>query len=262
MKLIAPLFAFLLVAAACGSGDDDSAAEDTTTTTEAATTETTAEETTTTEAEEETTTTAAPAGDVEGAGSEYCNASAEADRLIDQWEIGSPESTEQYFTEVLALIDSIDPPSEIADDFAILRQGFVDISAELEQVGWNILAVDSDNPVLNDPANEAASDRVEAFDLAYCGDTDDTASPDPGLDGDDLASLLDNPELQELMTAAGIELTEEQTACLVENLDADLLESLAGLMGEDPADLDPVVLPVFLEILVTCEIPLTALGGL
>lgn len=260
MKLIAPLFAFLLVAAACGGGDDDTAADDTaaatadeTTTTEAPTTETTAEE---------TSTTAAPAGDGDGAGTDYCNASAEADRLIDEWDIGSPESTEQYFTEVLALIDSIDPPSEIADDFAILRQGFVDISAELEQVGWNILAVDSDNPVLNDPANEAASDRVEAFDLTYCGDTDDSPSPDPGLDGDDLASLLENPELQELMTEAGIQLTDEQTACLVENLDADLLESLAGLLGEDPADLDPAVIPVFLEILVTCEIPLTALGGL
>lgn len=261
MKLIAPLLALLFVAAACGSGDDDDTAADETTTTEAVSTSD--EETTTTEAvEEETTTTAATGGDAEGAGSSYCTASTEADRLIDDWDIGSPESTEQYFTEVLALIDSVDPPSEIADDFAVLRQGFADISAELENVGWNILALDQDNPILEDVATEAASDRVEAFDLSYCGDADDSASPAPGLDGDDLASLIDNPEFQELMTATGITLTDEQTACLVENLDADLLESLAGLVGQDPADLDPSVLPVFLDILVTCEIPLTALGGL
>ncbi len=155
MKLIAPFFAFSLVAAACGGGSDDTAADETTTT-EATSTESSDEETTTTEAvDEETTTTAAADGDAEGAGSAYCNASAESDRLIDDWDIGSPESTEQYFTEILDLIDSIDPPSEIAEDFAVLRQGFVDLSAELEAVGWNILAVDQDNPILDDPATEA-----------------------------------------------------------------------------------------------------------
>lgn len=259
MKLIAPLVAFLLLATACGGSDDDSSADETTTT-EAASTESTVEETTTTEAPaDETTTSTASGATGEGAGSAYCNASAEADRLIDDWDIGSPESTEQYFTEVLALIDSIDPPSEVADDFAVLRQGFVDISAELEAVGWNILAVDQDNPILSDPANEAASDRIEAFDIAYCGDSDDSAAPN--LDGDDLASLLDNPEFQELMTSAGVALTDEQTACLVENLDAELLESLAGLLGEDVAAIDPQSVAVFLTILDTCEIPLTAFTG-
>ncbi len=110
-------------------------------------------------------------------------------------------------------------------------------------------------------ATEAASDRIEAFDLAYCGDSDDeTSSPDPGLDGDDLASLFDNPEFQQLMTDAGITLTDEQAACLAENLDDDLLASLAGLLGEDLADIDPQSVTVFLYILVTCEIPLTALA--
>jgi hypothetical protein len=262
LTLLAPLFALMLIAAACGDGDDDTAAEETTTT-EAAATESSEEETTTTEAvEEETTTTAAAGGDGEGAGSAYCTASAEADRLIDDWIIGSPESTEQYFSEILELIDSVESPSEIADDFATLRQGFSDISSELEKVGWNILAIDEDNPILNDAATEAASDRIEAFDLAYCGDSDDeTSSPDPGLDGDDLASLFDNPEFQQLMTDAGITLTDEQAACLAENLDDDLLASLAGLLGEDLADIDPQSVTVFLDILVTCEIPLTALAN-
>ena len=257
MKLIAPLFALLLVAAACGS-DDDIAADETT---EAPTTESTVEETTTTEAPEDETTTSAASGDAgEGAGSDYCNASAEADRLIDDWDIGSPESTEQYFTEILALIDSVDPPSEIVDDFAVLRQGFVDLSAELERAGWNILALDQDNPILDDAATQAASDRIDAFDLVYCGDSDDDSAA-PNIDGDDLASVLDNPEFQELMASAGVSLTDEQTACLVENLDADLLESLAGLLGEDLATIDPQSVTVFLTILETCEIPLTAFAG-
>jgi hypothetical protein len=259
-KILAPLFALLLVTAACGSGDDETAADEPTTTQAASDEETTA----TSEAPEEETTTTAPAADVDasGAGSDYCDASTEADRLIDAWSIGSPESTEQYFTEVLALIDSVDAPSEIADDFGILRQGFADIIGELEQVEWNILAIDEDNPILNDPATEAASDRVEAFDLSYCGPSDDdSAGPDLGLDGDDLASLFDNPEFQQFMTDADITLTDEQTACLAENLDAELLESLAALLGEDLADIDPSSVTVFLDILVTCEIPLTAFAN-
>lgn len=113
--------------------------------------------------------------------------------------------------------------------------------------------------------------------IAACGDGDDDTATDEtttteataeaveeettttaAASSDDLASLFDNPEFQQLITDAGVTLTDEQTACLAENLDDDLLTSLAGLLAEDLTAVDPQAVTVFLDILVTCEIPLTA----
>ncbi len=269
-NLLAILFALVFVVAACGGDDDDDAADETTTTASADDGSDGGDETTTTEAEttttvEETTTTEAEPVDVDpnsGVGTDYCNASLRQDELVRDWVIGDPESTEQYFTEVLELAKSVDPPDEIAADFAVLIDNFEQIIPVLEDAGWNLLAVDENDPILNDPEANAASERIDAFDQAFCGDSgaDDT----PVIDTDDLESLLDDPELvEEFQASFGGALTEEQITCFVQNLEDDTFQALLqfGTDGGDVSDFDPAVLQEVFGVFTTCEIPLSAFGG-
>jgi hypothetical protein len=146
-----------------------------------------------------------------GSGSEFCGLNADINDGLDGMNLfGGPDSVEEAFRQIAENIDQATSraPAEIRDDVQILSEGVAGFIEVLEEYEFNFLAIPDDavatDPRLaavEDPAYEAAADRVNA----YCGfeddsgatadepgTTDDEGLPDfgdAGLDSDFLAQI-------------------------------------------------------------------------
>lgn len=228
------------------AGADDGAASSTTSST-----------TTTT-----TTTTAAPS-DIDPANATYCATVAEADAFLDTLpNVLDPVETEAWARQNVAYADEMvaNAPDEIAADLQTLRASFDEFIAVLEASGWNLIAAAVELEALAEiPTSVAAEDRVSAWEAENCGGGGDA---DDAGDESALADAFASPEALEavLSTEAGRELmiqgmTEDgrlnadQAACLLDNLDFEILSALA--QGGDPT---PEMLGQFFELLDTCDL--------
>jgi hypothetical protein len=170
IRVLALVLALALVATGCGG--DDAGSDDATTTT-ASTSDGDGQTTTTTAA---TTTTEAESmsGD---SGSEWCDRmrlAAEGEGALDFDTLSTPAEFQEAFEAGLELFEEAADiaPREIDEDVDTLLEMFrvfVDVGTRAE---WAPLAMFQDPELLaaaDDPALEAASDRIDAYNRDVCG---------------------------------------------------------------------------------------------
>lgn len=194
-------------------------------------------------ATEATTTTAARP---DGFDSEWCTSArrlAAASSVMDAVDPTDPEAVEDAVTEMLAEAEAAAPlaPPEIADDVEAALTSFREIDAALAAVEYDLLRADLSG-IADD---QAASERVDAYNVDVCGlepDSDDDAT---GGDFDPAAGPI-RDQLIETFVARGF--TAEEAGCLIDNVDVT-----------DPAQMADE--QVLLGLIETCGIDLDRLTG-
>ncbi len=274
------LLALALAAAACGGGDEATTATTVAPTEASSTTAAPTTEAPTTEAPTTTVAEVEEVSELSGVGTDYCNASMEAEVLNEAWNPTDPESTEITLTRTVELLSSVEPPAEIADTFFRFRDGYFELVDAAFDADYNMLAIPEDLPILNDPTMDQAADDLEDFDEFYCGaqdvendivieEADGEAAGDidellDGADNDAMVELLQTEIgrkafIDEMISDGSVDLSEAQATCMVDTLDGDLLAALlAAAEGAEPSDDDAFA---FLAVLQDCDIPLSAFSG-
>lgn len=219
--------AAVLALGACGGGDDDSSSDAPSATTAAVA-----------EAPDETTAvTEAPAATeapdpepVSGdSGSEWCDGirSGEDSGIGVDLFGATPEEIEAQFRQNVEAVErweSVAPP-EIEDDVNLFADAFRTFVRLGEEADWDILAM-AENPefetAFDDPALDAASDRIDAYSRDVCGvdlglgfddgGAGDAPPPPSGPPADQAEALLG------LFGLPADFLTEETRACLNEGI--------------------------------------------
>ncbi len=247
-----------LFAVSCGSPNDTATGGDVSTGDAAAET---ADDTAATAAEsdEADEDSADEAADTDASAEAYCRAKAQAEALLDDVDPFDPESVEIAIRKQIELIEAaIDlAPSAIRDDLRMLRQSFDDYVEVLEENGWDLFAASAALEELDArPGPEAAEDRLDAWEDANCegadDDTDDedAVGDDPFASPEALEAMLSSEAGRALMIESMIEdgeLSAEQAACLLDNLDVEALVALAT--GDEPS---PEIFGLFLEVAMVC----------
>jgi hypothetical protein len=128
-----------------------------------------------------------------GSSTDFCRSAADLESGdLDVFSIGSAADLESSINTILASLDeaAANAPREIADDFSVLRQAFIDFSSLLAEYEYDFFAIaagaESDPRLLafETEAIEQAAENIAAF----CGvDIDDTdggsATGPPGGSG-------------------------------------------------------------------------------
>lgn len=165
--------------------------------------------------ETDPTTTTAPRPD--GFDSEWCASArrlAAASSVMDAVDPTDPAAVEDAVTEMLAEAEAAVPlaPPEIADDVASALDAFRSIDAALADVGYELLRADLSGVA----ADQAASERVDAYNVEVCGLEPDTAGSEPDSDFDPAAGPI-RDQLIETFVDRGF--TAEEAGCIIDNLD-------------------------------------------
>jgi len=209
----------------------------------------------------------------------YCRLALENDQASDRFDpTTGTEATEQFVREAQASIAAaiLVAPPEIRVDLATISEGVDDLAGVFEANDWDFLAALPEMEALATlPEQEAAGDRIDAWEEANCDHPVEDA--DEEAIGDDPPSLEDPASLDDAFASAealeallgseagrellidGLtengELSRDQAACLIDNVDSPLLTALAN--GADP-DVDLLV--ELLAVLDTCGISFTDFG--
>ena len=112
-------------------------------------------------------------GSGEQAGGDWCELAQRVEDLDAQLdEAQSSEEIEEVFPAFLAALEQAAEvaPEEIADDVDLTVATFTTLNDELEAVEFNVMALDEEViEELDTPEQEAATDAIEAYNLAECG---------------------------------------------------------------------------------------------
>lgn len=228
-RWIALLLALTLVAAACG-GDDDGG------------------------------TFAGGGGGGEGDLEAFCDFAQQQedlDQAVNGGEVNifEPDEFRGAFDELFELTEQAADiaPEEIRADFELVRDGLSDVRSQLEDVDYDITAINEEDFADTEEQN-AASDRIEAFIEEECGIVDS----DVELSDDQLQEQLEESGaggglIAQAFVEAG--LTEDQANCLAERVTFDELLAFGETAdGTPPAE--------FFEDLDACGVSLEQLTEL
>jgi len=160
----------------------------------------------------------------------------------------TPEDVEAYFLESRTrLEDAIAvAPEEIRADLELSAGGLDTLIDALIDSDWDVRTVSP--AALSSEELGAAADRLDSYDAEFCGlggSESSPSTPEPGVDAgnpfgqspEQFAELLETESGREQMIdALSVDkpVTEEQAACLVDNLDPDVLFALA-FVDSDPS---------------------------
>ena len=187
----------------------------------------------------------------------------ENDALADQVNFFDPESVEEWLTSTSSrLQDAIgSAPGELRDDLDVIADGIDELAAIVESHDYDMIAATDDLDAMDSAAQDAASDRLDAWEEVNCPEVDDEPT--------DLADSLTTPEGLEaiLGSEAGRELfiqgfiedgdvTAEQASCLIGSIDVEMLSALAT----NPDSIDPAAAVGLLDVFAACGIDPSALG--
>ena len=182
-----------------------------------------------------------------------------------------PEETEAFFAgsvERISDLAAIAPPT-VAEEVAVVRDGFVRLDADLASVGYDVTALTADQ--LDTTETDAAADIIDEFLATACRRDGD---PFSGFADDPFAPLVLSPsEIEQLdETVLGQEddlealvaqqLAEEfgipldQSTCIVEGLGMSFLASITGTGLVSEADSER-----FLSELDACGVDLDDVVG-
>jgi len=173
--------------------------------------------------------------------------------VIDSPNLSDPVELEQSYMQANAVVNAASPlaPAEIAQDWNFTVDMFGQLSAAFEDADWDVRRVDASALQGFDFQMQEATYRIEKYNFDTCAiGTDPGEAPTP----DDTQPVEVPPGSvrdQTIQGLIGAGFTEEEAACVFDNLDLTDLQSL-----NDPAAMG--------ALLQTCGIPierLLELGG-
>lgn len=233
VRLIALLVALAMLAAGCGGGEDSDEATTTTTVApgDAGNTDTTVADATTT-----TTTQPEASGDGD---SEWCRqlriVSEEAPPTFNFLTATADELRERFEGVLDSFMEAADiAPPEIEADVEVMVEAYGAFVARGNELEWSINALANDAEFaasFDDPAISAAADRMDAYSRDVC-DVDFTAlagAPSSGPIGPGTGEVDEDDPVGIVLNALGLPralFTDEQVACVVEELGEDFVESI------------------------------------
>jgi hypothetical protein len=207
----------------------------------------------------------------------YCDLAMAREEFEDEVDISndfSPESAKRLadgLSEFIADAEAV-IPAEIAADFELSKTAAVAFAEALEANDYDYFrALGSMDPgIVNDEGTEAASDRIEEFEVDVCGIVPDEELPadsdpvavEPGMsdaDAELIAGLLETEIGRELFIEGMMEdstLTVEQATCFVDTAD---LKTLLTFSQDGSSEND--VLVDLLSTLSDCDIDIGDLSS-
>lgn len=159
-------------------------------------------------------------------------------------------------------------PDEIRDDVATIKESVDELDEELQQVGYDLLALSieqlDDLDALADGEGSEADRRFRGFVDASC-----TVAPSP-LTDDELAELVgnDDADVEGEVTAAMAEdlemllgISPEVSECLVSNLEPNVLDELLGGVETGGGQMSEETIDALIGVIDLCGITAEDLVG-
>ena len=190
----------------------------------------------------------------------YCDFAEEAAVLTQEVNLFEPTEVEAFLGTMLELIDNVEVPQEIEAEFAAQEQMFKEMTQVLEAAGWSIDAVADLDTSVADAGAEALAD----YEKVNCNVDLDLSDSEP-TDAEFMAQMLDTESGRAVFARGMLEsadgaLTAEQATCYADNVEVATAVWLieGGDVASQSSDREAID---FLQLLDTCEIPISAFGS-